>query len=752
MSSSVQNIERRRFLQLTGLSGSGLILGLTIPGRHLFAESAADAALSPSVYVRVLNSGVVEIICHRSEMGQGIRTGLPAVLADELEADWSQVKVVQALGDPKYGSQNTDGSRSMRHFFQTMREAGASAKLMLIQAAAKQWGVDPAGCVAVQHVVTHTETGRSLGYGELAAAASELPVPEAKDLVLKDKPDWRYIGHSLPIVDMDDILTGKAVYGADIRLPDMLFASIERPASIFSKARKIDSEAALKSHGVVAVQELPAPKAPISFQPLGGVAVVAKTTYAAMKGRRALSIEWESNTHSDYDSESFKAQMKATAHKPGVAVRVQGDVGMAEAQAEKVIEADYYVPHQAQAPMEPPVATAQVTGDQCEIWSSTQTPQVTKNTVAAILGIPPENVTVHVTLLGGGFGRKSKPDFAVEAALLSKMNEGKPVQVVWTREDDLKHGYFHAVSYQAMKACLDENGRCTAWSARTVFTPISSTFSEGEEYGSDGELSLGFMDLPYDIPNINLENGPAPAHVRIGWLRSVANIYHAFAHGSFISELAAAAGKDEKDYLLDMLGTSRKLDMEKIGLQKPYSNYGDSLEDYPIDIGRMRAVVECAADKAQWGSSVAKGHGRGIAVHRSFLTYVAVVADVSTNEQGKIKVNRVDVAVDCGRYVNPDRVKSQMEGAVVYALGMILRGQITAESGVVQEDNFDTYQVARMADAPSSIHVHLMDNDHPPAGVGEPGVPPVAAAITNAIYHATGRRIRELPLSQSGIV
>ncbi|GAB4188566.1 MAG: xanthine dehydrogenase family protein molybdopterin-binding subunit [Wenzhouxiangellaceae bacterium] len=749
---SVRTIKRRDFLKTTGLSGGGLVLALHIPGGHLLAEmQSAEAAFEPSVYLRIATDGTVEIICHRSEMGQGIRTGLPAVVADELEADWERVKIVQALGDPKYGSQNTDGSRSLRRFYQTMREAGATARHLLTQAAAQRWGVPLDECQANQSVVTHAASGRQLNYGELAAAAAELPAPEAGVIKLKDKADWRYIGKSLPIVDLDDMLTGKAVYGGDIRLPNMLFASIERPPTVFGKALSVDSSDAKESPGVVDVVQLAPPQAPVAFQPLGGVAVVAESTFAAIRGRRALKIDWEHSEHGSYDSAAFREAMRKTAHQEGKTIRSQGDFAAAESQAAKVIEADYYVPHHAQAPMEPPVATAKVEGDHCEVWSATQTPQATRSTVAAALGIPAENVKVHVTLLGGGFGRKSKPDYAVEAALLSRECGGRPVQVVWTREDDLKHGYFHAVSYQYMKGCLDESGRCSGWMARTVFSPIASTFAAGAEYAGDGEVRLGFTDLPYALSNLQMENGPAAAHLRIGWLRSVANIYHAFAHGSFVSELAAAAGRDEKDYLLEMLGPARILDIQNAGLQVEYDNYGDPLETYPIDIGRMRAVIERAADEAGWDKPLPDGHGRGIAVHRSFLTYVAIVAQVSTDKQGKLKIHRIDLAADCGRYVNPDRVHAQMEGAVMYALGMILRGELTAKDGVVQEDNFDRYRVARITDTPDEIYIHMMDNDHPPAGVGEPGVPPVAPAIANAIFHATGKRVRELPLSKAGL-
>ncbi|MEM8607161.1 MAG: molybdopterin cofactor-binding domain-containing protein [Myxococcota bacterium] len=747
--SGVENVSRRRFLVGTGAAG-GLVLGIWFlrSSRPAAPEAVAPAlpsgpAFEPNVFVAISPDGTVTVVCHRSEMGQQVRTSMAQIIADELDADWSRVVVAQADGDEKYGSQNTDGSRSVRRNFSRLREAGASARAMLVSAAAAKWGVPASECEAGLHEVAHGASGRVLGYGDLAEAAASLEAPSPDDVVLKDPSTWRYIGKATAGVDVHEIVSGQGTFGMDVQLDGMKVAVVARPPVLFGRPARVESAAALAVPGVERVIELPALNPPAAFKPLGGVAVVANGTWAAIQGRRALDVTWNEGDNASYDSGPYAEALMKTARKKGRVVREAGNADEALRRADKVLTAEYYVPHLAQAPMEPPVATAHVTNEGAELWSSTQTPQVTRREVAGALGISESDVTIHVTLLGGGFGRKSKPDYSVEAALLSK-EVGAPVKVVWTREDDLRNGYVHSVSAQHLEGGLDAEGRATAWLHRTVFPPIGSTFRNGMTLGGEGELSQGFVDNPFDIPNMRLENGEAPAHVRIGWLRAVANIYHAFAIQSFAHELAVAAGRDPKDMLLELIGPPRIIDLAALGVK--YTNYGDPIDVYPVDAGRLANVVRVAADAANWGRALPEGRGLGIAAHRSFLSYVATVVEVEVSAAGDLTIPNAWVAIDAGTVVNPDTVRAQCEGGTVYGLSCAL-GQLTATEGVIDQANFDTYRVARIADAPRAIDVTIVPSTAPPAGVGEPPTPPMAPALCNAIFEATGKRIRRLPIA-----
>lgn len=739
--SVIENVSRRRLLQ--GLGVSGLLLGAAVVGYSPIIQAAAatPVQLQPNLFVLIGRDGKVTIVVSRSEMGTGIRTSLAMVLADELDADWRQVRVVQAQGDDKYGDQNTDGSKSVRLLFSVMREAGASARQMLIAAAAKRWNVDADTCRTADSTVI-SASGARFTYGELVADAVKQPTPGRDSLRLKSPDTWRYIGKPIPIVDLDDIVRGGAVYGIDMDLPEMKFASVERPPVYGGKVRSFDAKDALAVKGVEQVIEIPAPDMPAGFHPLGGVAVIAANTWAAVQARQKLKIEWDLGPNANYDTSAYQADLQATAMKSGKVVRNRGNVEPALQAAAKHVAADYFVPHLAHAMMEPEATVADARDGKCILWTASQNPQQTRTTVAEVLGVDPSAVTVNVTLLGGGFGRKSKPDYAAEAAFLSHM-AGVPIKLTWTREDDITHGYYHAISVQHMEAGLDANGTVQAWLHRTVFPSIASTFTPNTLYGSAGELGQGVTDMPYDIPNIRCENGPAQAHVRIGWYRSVYNIPHGFAIGSFVDELAVAAGKDPVDFVLELLGQQRRLDLKAEGVD--YPNYGASLEDYPIDIGRMRNVVGLVAERADWKGSLPARQGRGIAVHRSFLSYVAAVARVAVAPDGQVSVLRVDLAVDCGQIVNPDRVVAQFEGAAVMSISNALFSQVTFKSGRAEQTNFGDYQVARIDDVPET-HVYIVPSSAPPGGVGEPGVPPVAAAVCNAIFRATGRRIRSLPV------
>ncbi len=750
----IENVSRRRFIQQASALG-GLVLAVGYPA-VLRAEDppkyGADGMPhgwidSPLVFVSIAEDGIVTIVCHRSEMGQGVRTGMPMIVADELEADWSRVRVAQAPGDEaKYGNQDTDGSRSTRHFFMPMRRCGAAARQMLEAAAAAEWKVPVGEVEAKFGEVIHRPTGRKLGYGALAKAAASLPVPSADAIRLKNPSQFRYIGTGkLKPVDAGAIVVGRAQYAMDMWAKGMLFAVIARPQVYGGKVVSFDDTEAKKVPGVVGVVPIePTPGAP-QFNPLGGVAVIAKNTWAAIQGRKALKIVWDDGPNADYDSAAYRKTLETAAGKPGKVVRNEGDVTAAMGSAAKKIEAQYYLPHLAHASMEAPAAAAVLANGKCEVWGCFQSPQAARDLVAKRLGLPVENVTVHVTLLGGGFGRKSKPDFGIEAALLAKSVEGRPVKVVWTRDDDLHNDYFHTVSVEHLEAGVDAKGHPVAWLHRSVAPTIVSTFDAKAVQEANWELGMGVINVPFAIPNIRIENPEAQAHTRIGWFRSVSNIPHAFAVQSFVAELAAAAKRDPKDYLLEVIGPPRVVSPQMLS---DTWNHGESPERYPVDTGRLRRVAELAAKEARWGRKLPKGHGLGIAAHYSFVSYVAAVVEVAVDAKGELTIPRVDIAIDCGATVNPDRVRAQMEGACVMGVGVATLGEISFKNGRAQQDNFDTYQVTRMPGAPREIRVHIVPGDYakPMGGVGEPGVPPIPPALCNAIFAATGKRIRNLPI------
>jgi isoquinoline 1-oxidoreductase subunit beta len=752
----LENVSRRGFMK--GMLGAGaFVLSVRLMPEQLFAEAsnagAADAmtkaVLQPSVYLAIDTRGTSYIIAHRSEMGSGSRTALPRIVADELDADWARVTIVQATGDEKYGDQDTDGSHSVRSFFETLREAGATARLMLVRAAAAQWGVPATECITSMNTVIHKSSGKKLAYGELAAAAAKLEVPKKEDVKLKERRDWRYIGKGTSSYDLKDMCTGKAVYGQDAQMEGMFYASVAHPPVFGSSVKSFDEKTALGVKGVKQTATIDAFKPPVGFQALGGVAVLADNTWAAMQGKKKLKIEWEKSPHSGWNSDAYKKELRETARKPGKVVRENGNVDAAFAKGGKIVEAEYYAPLLAHASMEPPAALAVYRDGKVEAWAATQNPQGARDAIAQAVGLKKEDVTVHVTLLGGGFGRKSFPDFAVEAAVLSKKT-GKPVKVVWSREDDIKFDVYHSVAAMYMKAALGPDGMPAAWLQRTVFPPIGSTFDASTNYSAPDELGLGFTDVPFAVANLRAENGPATAHVRIGWLRSVANVYHAFGIHSFADELAYAAGKDPVQYLLQLLGPDRIIPKDEIG--KDYPNYDGDYAQYPIDTARFRRVLTLASEKAGWAQQrPGNGYGIGVAMHRSFLTYVATVVQVQVDDAGQVKIKRVDTALDAGTVVNPEMARQQFEGAAVMGTSIAFYGEITATNGVIDQSNFDTYQMARMNVAPRETNVYIVPSDAPPAGIGEPGLPPFAPALCNAIFSATGKRIRELPLAKAGL-
>jgi len=731
---NLPQLGRRDFLKSLAAGGGFLLASRIDAMGAVFAGHALLDAESWALhdFLWLAPSGALTLLAHRSEMGTGIRTALPMVVADEMEADWQRVTIQQAIGDSRYGDQNTDGSNSIRGNFERMRRLGAAARDVLERAAASIWQVEASTCVAENHQVKHQASGRSLAFGELVAAAQNIP-PKSKTEIesrLKQRKDWRYIGIGVGMFDLDSILDGSAVFGGDIRLANMLFASIERSPVLGGQVASFDKAAALAVAGVEQVIELPcATTEPFHFNALGGIAVLAKNSWAAQKGREALHVTWRPGAaHFSYNTDSYHQALLEAVRKEGQETLARGDFAAGLAAATTRLEAEYTAPLLAHACMETPTATAVVTADRCEVWSPTQNPQAVQETVAQTLGLPLKSVIAHVTLLGGGFGRKSKPDYAAEAALLARETK-RPVQVLWTRADDLQHDYYHAVSAQRIEAGLDAEGRPLAWLQRAAYPSIGSTFAAGANQPAGFELGMGFHNNPIQVAAMRTEAGKAEAHVRIGWLRSVANIQHAFAVSSFADEIAHAGGQDPFQAWTKMLLGSDPKGPGKHNL-------------------RLLKVSEAVIAASEWGTKRKRGHGLGFAAHHSFDAYVAVVIEVDISADGQIRIPRVDIAADVGTIVHPDRVRAQMEGAVNFGLSQALFGQLSVKDGAIVENNFDGFRLMRINEAPASIHVHLSASEGAPTGVGEPGVPPIAPALCNAIFAAIGKRVRDLPVIQ----
>ena len=759
---AVVQASRRSFLKgslgtmVLAVTAQGVVtsvLAADVPERKYGADSMPGGAVDdPLVFVSIAPDGSVTIVAHRAEMGTGVRTSLPMVVADELEANWDRVKIVQAEGnEARYGNQNVDGSRSVRHFFMPMRRVGAAARQMLEAAAAAKWSVPVGEVKAQQHAVIHTASGRKLGFGELASQAAKLPVPKDSALKLKAVSEFRYIGKDVVrMVDLEDIGMGRAMFGMDMHLPGMVYAVVARAPVVGGKVRRVNSAKTLAVPGVLKVVDIPAFEGAPGFQSLGGVAVVARNTWAAMQGRQALEIEWDDGPNASYDSKAYRKTLEDGARKPGKTTRNDGDVAKAWQSAPESdrIVAEYYLPHLAHAPMEPPVATVVLRAGKAEVWTSVQNPAAAQATVAKRLKIKPEDVKVNVPLLGGGFGRKSKPDFADEAAIIAQtMPEGTPVKVVWTRDDDIRHDYYHTVSAERIEAVMDKGGRVHSWLHRSAAPTIGSLFKQGAMGQTPSESGMSAVNMPFAIPNVRIECAEIPAHTRIGWFRAVANIPHAFASQCFVAELAHRAGKDHKAFALELLGPPRKIDPRSMG---DNWNYNESPQLYPYDTGRLRDVIEAACKGAGWGRKLPQGQGLGLAFSYSFMTYAATVVEVAVDKDGAVRVLSVDMALDCGPQINPERIRAQMEGSAVMGLSLALMSEITYEKGSVLQSNFHDFEVLRHNASPRVIRTHLVNNNHelPPGGVGEPPLPPVAPAVVNAIFAATGKRIRELPVRQ----
>lgn len=746
---SVRNVSRRGFL---AGAGAGFALAAFAGSAEAFPRwphggqaMPHGVQANPLVFVRIAPDGTVTLVAHRSEMGTGSRTSRPMVMADEMEADWARVVIEQAEGDePKYGNQDTDGSRSLRHHIQMARQIGASVRYMLSEAAAAKWNVPVSEIRVANHTVSHGS--KSMGFGELAEAAMALPVPAFEQLAFKQPSEFRYIGKGkVQIADLRDITTGKAVYGADVSLPGMLVAVIARPSAMNGVCKSFDASAAMRVPGVVKVLEVKGTPQPAKFAPLGGVAVLATNTWSAIQGRDALKIEWDLGEHASYDSKQFMAEMVETSKKPGKVLRDQGNVDEAFAKAAKTFERVYTQAHMVHTPMEPLVALAHVTADGAEIWGPFQSPYVCSTDIAEALGMDPAKVRVNVTLIGGAFGRKSQHDFGIEAALLSR-DAGVPVRVQWTREDDVRHSFMHTTSAERIAVAVDGNGKVTGWRHNSVAPSILSIFAPDSGNQFFIENGMGHVDMPFDIANVRCENGEAIAHTRVAWFRSVSNIPRAWAIGSFVSELAAELGRDEKRMWLDLIGAARVVDPKREGYPEDFWDYGEPYGAFPIDTGRLANVLDIAADGIGYGRTLPEGEGIGLAVHRSFVSYAACAARVKIVD-GKVTVPEVHLALDAGFIANPERVESQVQGAAVMGMTLALHSGITFSDGEVEQSNFNDYEMVRADNFPAKVVVHTVPHGFSthPSGAGEPGLPPVAPAIANAIFHATGKRKRNLP-------
>lgn len=742
--SRVFKVSRRDVLKAGALLAGGLVFGVSLV--RCDNKKKEVTYLAPNVYLKIGTDGEIVIVAHRSEMGQGIRTSLPLIVADELGADWSRVKIVQAEGDVKYGDQNTDGSYSIRMFYTPMREAGASARYLLIQAAAQKWQVPAEECHTENGNVIHKASNKSINFGELVEAAMGLSVPPG-EVKLKERKSFNLIGKETPIVDLHDIVTGKAVFGADANVKDVKVAVIARCPVVGGSVKSFKDDKAKQVPGVVGVYQVKGVGLPATLnKPLAGVAVVADNTWAAIKGREALEIEWDLGPNASYDSAKEIAELTEKISEKGTVRRTRGDFDKARKNAKKVIEHIYVAPHLAHATIEPPTALAVVKDGTCEVWACTQNPQGAREVLAEVLGIPAEKVTVNVTLLGGAFGRKSKPDFIVEAAVLAK-ESGSPVRVQWTREDDLHHDYFHSLSVQRAVATIDKDNKLSGWNHHIAYPSIGATANTSVVQPSDGELGLGATDFPYNVPAIKIETHDAPSHLRVGWLRSVRNIPQVFAIATMMDEIAEARGLDPIANALELLGDDRQITFSEEILDGTYPNYGEDIANYPWETGRMKGVIQRVAKESGWGKKLPKGSGLGFAAHKSFLTYVACVVEVQVDENKKITIPNVYYAVDCGVAVNVDRIKSQFEGGAQFSTSIALKSAITFKDGRVEQNNFDGHQIIRMPESPKQIHVHIIESDSKPTGVGEPPVPPFTPALCNAIYAAIGKRMYTLPVN-----
>jgi isoquinoline 1-oxidoreductase beta subunit len=716
---SAPQIERREFLKFSLAAGGGLLIGFSLPGADMFATAQAQSitVFMPNAFLRIGTDDRVTVIVNHSEMGQGVYTALPMLLAEELDADWNKIGFESAPVDPKYnhpvfGMQITGGSSSVWSAFEQYRKAGAAARGVLIAAAAQQWNVNPA-TLRTDSGAVFDGTNRKLTYGQLAEAAAKLNPPA--EVTLKDPKTFKLIGKPVKRLDTSEKINGKAVFGLDVKMPGMLTAVVARPPIFGATMKSFDDSRARTMPGVRKIAAVPS-----------GVAVIADSFWQAKMARETLHIDWDDSAMRTFSTNQMMQQFREQAKSPGTNVRREGDPDAAFAQAAKKIEAVYEVPYLPHAMMEPLNCAVDLRADTCEIWTGTQFQTVDRANAAKIAGLPPEKVQIHTTYLGGGFGRRANPqsDFVVEAVHVAKV-AGAPVKVVWTREDDMQGGWYRPAFLHAIAGSIDSNGNPVSWRSRLVGQSIFAgtmfeAMMKGKEY--DPASVEGVDDLPYAIPNLAVESHKADVKVPVQWWRSVGHSHTGFATECFIDELAVLAQKD------------------------PYQFRRALLPKHP----RHLAVLDLAAQKAGWGKPLPKGRARGIAVHFAFESYNAQVAEVSVDD-GKIRVHRIVSAVDCGRYVNPGIIAAQLEGGAIFGASAALFQEFTFENGRLQQTNFHTFPMMRMNECPE-IETHIVENNEKSGGIGEPGVPCTAPAIANAVFAATGKRIRKLPIRMTEAV
>jgi isoquinoline 1-oxidoreductase subunit beta len=730
---TVSAVNRRDFLKTGAAGGVALVVGFHLAPRA-FAGPAEEQEKKPAnpldAWVRITPDNQVTLILGKSEMGQSVMTSLPMILAEELCVDWKQVKIEQAPTNPKIYDHGTGGSGSVAGSWLPLRQAGAAAREMLVSAAAAHWNVSPDTCKAQDGGVLHGARKNFLTYGELVSDAAKLPVPDLKTVPLKNSNDFTIVGHDTRRVDSREKATGTAKFGLDSRAPGMQYAVIARCPVFGGKVKTFDATKTKAMPGVRDVFVID-PVGQGAFT-AGGVAVLADNSWAAIQGRKALQITWDEGSAASESSTSLHQQFLANAAKPGKVVRNDGDAGAALTDATKKIEAIYELPFACHATMEPMNCTVHIRPDGAEAWVPTQAPQWAQQVIAGVAKLPPEKVIVHTTLMGGGFGRRYQADFVMEAAQVAKVS-GKPVMVFWTREDDMQHGFYRPASYHHFSGALDARGNLAAWKHFQTSTSIDAMWSpKGKETPENSEFATAAF-IPYQTPNFRLEYTLANSSVPRAWWRSVEHSSSGFVVESFVDELAVAAGADPLEFRLRLIGNDRKI-----------PDFTNPKEGKPLDTARLKNVLRLAAEKADWSKPLPKGVSRGIAGYFSFESYTAAVVEVSVKD-GAVKVQRIVYAVDCGRPINPEGVRAQVESAAIYALSASLHDAITIKGGRVEQSNFHDYQMPRMNETPMT-EVHVVMSKEEPTGIGEPGLPVVAPAMCNAIFAATGKRIRRLPI------